>query len=180
MQNKYYNDIKVGNKETSAEYTYFKPGVEKTDGNGNSNTTSVSNDGTLTWKVKATVGEGNKKLTLIDTLPDGVTLDSLKLTGWGNLNMDLTIENGVISGTDSTNQYDVSGSITGNSITLNIEPKTENSSIQTGAEFTLEITCKVTDAESQTESKTLTNKVEMKLDGGEIGSSSQTQKWTYQ
>lgn len=179
-QNKYYNDIKVGNKETSAEYTYYKPGVVKTDGNGSTESTSVSNDGTLTWKVKATVGEGNKKLTLIDTLPDGVTLDSLKLTGWGNLNMDLTIENGDISGTDSTNQYNVSGSITGNSITLNIEPKTENSSIQTGAEFTLEITCKVTDAENQTESKTLTNKVEMILDEGNIGSSSQTQEWTYQ
>ena len=179
-QNKYYNDIKVGNKETSAEYTYYKPGVVKTDGNGNVNTTSISNDGTLTWKVKATVGEGNKKLTLIDTLPDGVTLDSLKLTGWGNLNMDLTIENGVISGTDSTNQYNVSGSITDNRITLNIEPQTENSSIQTGAVFTLVITCKVTEAESLTESKTLTNMVEMKLDDGQIGSSSQTQEWTYQ
>ena len=179
-QNKYYNDIKVGNKETSAEYTYYKPGVVKTDGNGNTDTTSVSNDGTLTWKVKATVGEGNKKLTLIDTLPDGVTLDSLMLTGWGNLNMDLTIENGVISGADSTNQYNVSGSITDNCIILNIEPQTENSSIQTGAEFTLAITCKVTNAENLTESKTLTNNVEMKLDGGQIGSSSQTQEWTYQ
>lgn len=178
--NKYYNDIKVGNKETSAEYTYYKPGVVKTDGNGNVNTTSISNDGTLTWKVKATVGEGNKKLTLIDTLPDDVTLDSLKLTGWGNLNMDLTIENSVISGTDSTNQYNVSGNIDGNSIILNIEPKTENSSIQTGAEFTLVITCKVTETENQTESKTLTNNVEMKLDDVEIGSSSQTQEWTYQ
>ena len=178
--NKYYNDIKVGNKETSAEYTYYKPGVVKTDGNGNVNTTSISNDGTLTWKVKATVGEGNKKLTLIDTLPDDVTLDSLKLTGWGNLNMDLTIENSVISGTDSTNQYNVSGNIVGNSIILNIEPKTENSSIQTGAEFTLVITCKVTEAKNQTESKTLMNNVEMKLDDVEIGSSSQTQEWTYQ
>ncbi len=179
-RNKYYNDIKVGNKETSAEYTYYKPGVVKTDGNGSTENTAVSNDGTLTWKVKATVGEGNKKLTLIDTLPNGVTLDSLKLTGWGNLNMDLTIENGDISGTDSTNQYNVSGSIAGNSITLNIEPKTENSSIQTGAEFTLVITCKVTDAENQAESMTLTNNVKMILDDVEIGPSSQTQEWTYQ
>lgn len=178
--NKYYNDIKVGNKETGAEYTYYKPGVVKTDGNGSTEKTTVSNDGTLTWKVKATVGEGNKKLTLIDTLPDGVTLDSLKLTGWGNLNMNLTIEDGDISGTDSTNQYNVSGSIASNSITLNIEPKTENSSIQAGAEFTLVIMCKVTDAENQTESKKLTNNVEMILDGGQIGSSSQTQEWTYQ
>lgn len=179
--NKFYNDIQVGGKETGAEYTYYKPGVVKTDGNGSTDTTTVSNEGELTWKVKATVGEGNKKLTLIDTLPEGVTLESLWLTGWGNLNMELTVgEGGTISGTDSTNQYTVSGTYQGRVITLNIEPKTEGNTIQTGAEFTLTVTCQVDNAESQSESKTLTNTAKMELDGGEIGSSSQTQEWTYQ
>lgn len=179
--NKFYNDIQVGGKETGAEYTYYKPGVVKTDGNGSTDTTTVSNEGELTWKVKATVGEGNKKLTLIDTLPEGVTLESLWLTGWGNLNMELTVgEDGTISGTDSTNQYTVSGTYQGRVITLNIEPKTEGNTIQTGAEFTLTVTCQVDNAENQSESKTLTNTAKMELDGGEIGSSSQTQEWTYQ
>lgn len=179
--NKFYNDIQVGGKETGAEYTYYKPGVVKTDGNGSTDTTTVSNEGELTWKVKATVGEGNKKLTLIDTLPEGVTLESLWLTGWGNLNMELTVgEDGTISGTDSTNQYTVSGTYQDRVITLNIEPKTVGNTIQTGVEFTLTVTCQVDDAGNQSESKTLTNTAKMELDGGKIGSSSQTQEWTYQ
>lgn len=179
--NKFYNDIQVGGKETGAEYTYYKPGVVKTDGNGSTDKTTVSNEGKLTWKVKATVGEGNKKLTLIDTLPEGVTLESLWLSGWGNLNMELTVgEDGTISGTDSTNQYTVSGTYQGRVITLNIEPKTKGNTIQTGAEFTLTVTCQVDNAKNQSESKTLTNTAKMELDDGEIGSSSQTQEWTYQ
>lgn len=177
--NKFYNDIQVGGKESSAEYTYYKPYVVKTDGNGSTDTTTVSNEGTLTWKVKATVGEGNKKLTLIDTLPEGVNLESLQLTGWGYLNMELTVAGETISGTDSTNQYTVSGTYTDGVITLDIVPQTEGNSIQTGSEFTLTVTCQVDDAENQTESKTLTNTAKMELDGGEIGSSNQTQEWTY-
>ncbi len=177
--NKFYNDIQVGGKESSADYTYYKPYVVKTDGNGNTDKTTVSNEGTLTWKVKATVGEGNKKLTLIDTLPEGVTLESLQLTGWGNLNMELTVDGKTISGTDSTNQYNVRGTYEKKVITLEIAPQTEGNSIQTGSEFTLTVNCKVIDAENQTESKTLTNTAKMELDGGEIGSSSQTQEWTY-
>ena len=178
--NKFYNDIQVGGKETGAEYTYYKPGVVKTDGNGSTDTTTVSNEGELTWKVKATVGEGNKKLTLTDTLPEGVTLESLRLSGWGNLDMALTVDGETISGTDSTNQYTVSGTYQDRVITLNIEPKTEGNTIQTGAEFTLTVTCQVDNAENQSESKTLTNTAKMELDDGEIGSSSQTQEWTYQ
>lgn len=178
--NKFYNDIQVGGKETGAEYTYYKPGVVKTDGNGSTDTTTVSNEGALTWKVKATVGEGNKKLTLIDTLPEGVTLESLWLTGWGNLNMALTVDGETISGTDSTNQYTVSGTYQDRVITLNIEPKTVGNTIQTGAEFTLTVTCQVDNAENQSESKTLTNTAKMELDGRKIGPSSQTQEWTYQ
>lgn len=179
--NKYYNDIKAGTKESSAEYIYYKPYVAKTDGNGNANDTQVSNsDGALTWKVKATVGSQNTKLTLIDTLPDGVTLEKLQLTGWGNLNMELAVGAGTISGTDNTNQYNVSGTYNNNVITLDITPMTEGNTIQTGAEFTLVLTCKVIDAEKQTESKSLTNNASMKLDNHEIGSSSQTQVWTYQ
>lgn len=179
-ENKYYNDIKAGTKESSAEYIYYKPYVVKTDGNGSTGTTNVTNDGTLTWKVVAKVGNGNRKLTLTDSLPDGVTLDSLQLTGWGNLNMDLTVGEGTISGTDNTNQYSVSGTLNNNVITLDITPKTEGNTIQTGAEFTLVLTCKVIDAEKQTEPKSLTNNASMKLDEYEIGSSSQTQVWTYQ
>lgn len=178
--NKFYNYVNTGGKETGAEYTYYKPGVVKTDGNGNTGNTTVSNEGALTWKVNAVVGTGNKSLTLTDTLPVGVTLDSLQLTGWGNLNMALTVADGGISGTDSTNQYAVSGTYIDNTVTLTITPKTGVDDIQTGAEFVLTVNCTVTDAQSQTETKTLTNLATMTLDDVEIGSSSQTQEWTYQ
>ena len=177
--NKFYNDVQVGGKESSAEYTYYKPSIVKTDGNGSTDTTTVSNEGNLTWKVKATVGEGNTKLTLIDTLPEGVTLESLQLTGWGNLNMELTVDEETISGTDSTNQYTVRGTYKDRVITLDILPQTKGNTIQTGAEFTLTVNCKVNDAENQTGSMTLTNAAKMKLDDVEIGSSTQTQEWSY-
>lgn len=178
-ENKFYNYIQVGDKENGAEYIYYKPGVVKTDGNGSTDTTTVSNEGDLTWKIKATVGSGNKKLTLIDTLPEGVTLERLLLTGWGNLNMELTVDGETISGTDSTNQYNVSGTYKNNVITVDIAPQREGNTIQTGAEFTLTVNCKVNDAENKPNKMTLTNRVKMKVDDEEIGSASQTQEWTY-
>lgn len=179
--NSYSNSVKVGDKSAGAEYVYHKAGVKKTDGNNQTGTTSTSSDGTVTWKVVATMDDQNrKKLTLIDTLPDGVTLEKLQLTGWGNLNMDLTVnEDGNISGTDSTNQYKVSGHYTENAITLDIEPQAENGTIQNNSEFTLTVTCKVNNAEGNTETLPLTNLAKMELDGAEIGSSEQTQNWTY-
>lgn len=178
--NTYSNSVKVGDKSAGAEYVYHKAGVRKTDGNNQTGTTSTSSDGIVTWKIVATMDDKDRKeLTLIDKLPDGVTLEKLQLTGWGNLNMELTIdENGTISGTDSTNQYNVNGEYTNNQVTLNITPYAENGTIQNNSEFTLTVTCKVNDAENQT--KTFTNNAEMKLDNAEIGSSEQTQEWTYE
>ena len=196
-QNKFYNYVNAGGKETDAEYTYYKPCVVKTDGNGSTSETTVSNAGELTWKVKATVGQGNTKLTITDILPEGVTLDSLQLTGWNNMSVVLSVaENGSITGTDNTKRYNITGSygpqfvpegegtVTRDVITLEITPKTENDAIQTGAEFTLTINCKVANASSQSGTLTLTNKAEMRLDNQTaadtpISSSEQTQKWTY-
>ena len=179
-ENIFYNDIKVGNRETSSQYQYYNSGVVKTDGNGGTGTTQVSSDGTVTWNIKATVGENKHKLTLTDTLPKGVTLESLQLSGAENLNMELAVSGEVISGTGTTNQYSVSGTYKNNVITLNIEPSAGNGVFPTGTQFTLTVNCKVTDAENQTEQKTLVNTAEMTLDDVEIGSSSQTQQWTYQ
>lgn len=179
-ENIFYNDIKVGNRETSSQYRYYNSGVVKTDGNGGTGMTQVSSDGTVTWNIKATVGENKHNLTLTDTLPEGVTLESLQLSGAENLNMELAVSGEVISGTDTTNQYNVSGTYENNVITLNIEPSAVDSVFPTGTQFTLTVNCKVTDAENQTEQKTLVNTAEMTLDGVEIGSSSQTQEWTYQ
>ena len=179
-RNVFYNDIKVNDQETSAESVYFKSGVSKTDGNGNTSNTTVSNEGELTWKVTAAVGEGYKKLTLTDTLPNDVTLESLRLTGWNNLDLQLTDdENGNLECTGNNGNFNVSGTYQGGIITVDITAGTEGSAIQTGATFTLIVNCRVTDAEKQTGTITLTNTANMKLDEVEIGSASQTQEWTY-
>lgn len=180
-QNVFYNFVSVGEKTKGAEYIHYKPGVVKTDGNWQTETSNVSSSGSVTWKVKANVGTGNKLLTLIDTLPEGVTLDSLHLSGWSNLNVTLTVaEDGTISGTDTTNRCSISGTYSGQVITLNIKPQAEGQTLIDGEEFVLTVNCRVTDGKNATGSKTLTNNVTMELNGEDIGSASQTQNWTYQ
>ena len=180
-QNVFYNFVSVGEKTKGAEYIHYKPGVVKTDGNWQTEDTVVSSSGSVTWKVSAKVGMGNTQLTLIDTLPEGVTLDSLHLSGWSNLDVTLTVaEDGTISGTDTTNRCNISGTYSGQKITLNIKPQAENQTLIDGEEFVLTVNCRVTDGKNATGSKTLTNNVTMELNGEDIGSASQTQNWTYQ
>lgn len=180
-QNVFYNFVSVGEKTKGAEYIHYKPGVVKTDGNWQTEDTVVSSSGSVTWKVSAKVGMDNTQLTLIDTLPEGVTLEGLHLSGSSNLNVTLTVaEDGTISGTDTTNRCSISGTYSGQVITLNIKPQAEGQTFIDGEEFVLTVNCRVTDGENATESKELTNNVTMELDGEDIGSASQTQNWTYQ
>ncbi len=180
-QTKYYNDIKVGNQENGGEYVYTRPGVVKTDGNNSASPSTVTSEGELTWKIKATVGEGNSSFTLLDTLPEGVTLQSLRFTDWtGKNNMDLPLtigEDGTISGADAN--YTVIGSIQNRDVTLTVSPN-GGGTFQAGEVFTLVVTCQVNDAANVTGSSEFTNSAKMTLDGQEFGPVSQTQSWTYQ
>lgn len=201
-RNAFYNYVNAADKEASAEYTYSKAGVVKTNGNGSSETTAVSNEGSLTWMIKATLGKGNNTITLADTLPSGVTLNSLRLTGWNNLNMTFSVgSGGAITTSDSSDNYSVSvtykppqQSETGSgeeesgsgqtntnpALSVTITPKTDGASFQDNEEFTLLVNCTVVDAENITGKLELTNDVTMYLDDAEVGSSSQTQEWTYE
>lgn len=184
-QNTYHNHVNAGGKETDASYTYYKPGVVKTDGAGNTGTTpgTVSSDGTLTWKIMATAGEGNTTLTLTDTLPEGVRVTGLRLDG-SNVNSDLVVsESGAISAKDSTAPYAISGTSSGGSVVLTITHPSKNNAdavIPAGAEFILTLTCRVNNlTESSNHQKLLTNNARMDLDTGEFFTSAQTQNWTY-
>ena len=180
-QNVFYNFVSVGEKTKGAEYSYYKPGVVKTDGNNSASPSTVTSEGELTWKIKATVGEGNSSFTLLDTLPDGVTLQSLRFTDWtGKNNMDLPLtigENGAISGADAN--YTVIGSIQSRNVTLTVSPN-GGGTFQAGEVFTLVVTCQVNDAANVTGSAEFTNSAKMTLDGQELAPVSQTQSWTYQ
>lgn len=179
VQTKFYNFVDVDGRTGSGECTYFKPSIQKTDGNWQTGTSTVTSLGNVTWKVKASAGMNNQKMKLVDTLPEGVTLDSLQLTGSNNLNVALTVNEGEISGMDSTNQYTISGSFDNRDITLEILPKTEGANIPNGAEFILTVNCSIPNAETVTGSKELKNDVKLLLDDVEIGSSQQIQNWTY-
>lgn len=177
----FYNMVDADGRQSSAQYIYYKPSVQKTDGDGQTGPSTVSSPGSLTWKVKAKAGANNQKLTLVDTLPQGVTLDSLLLASWNNTAVELTIGNdGKISGMDNTNTYAVSGSYENGTIRLDISHKDSGQRLSDGMEFNLTVNCSVTDAQNVTGTKELTNNVTMQLDDTDIGSSSQTQNWNYQ
>ena len=181
-QNKFYNAVTAGGKEARADYTYYQPGIQKTDGSGSTQETTVTNEGSLTWKVKAWAGMNNHTLTLEDTLPNGLSLSGLRLTGWNNLNVQLTVgEDGTISGTDESNQYVFDGSsYRNNTITLTLQPMDSSKTISAGAEFTLTIDCTVDATVDKTQQVTFKNTASLTVDDGSPMSSSQTQKWTYQ
>lgn len=84
------NDANINNKvwtNTGITYTPSRPTVEKVDARagGESTTHTIGDssigDGVLKWEVKVTMPEGYSggALTLIDTLPEGVTLTYLEL-----------------------------------------------------------------------------------------------------
>lgn len=186
-QNTYHNHVDAGGQETDASYTYYKPGVVKTDGSGSTEESTVSSDGTLTWKIMATAGKGNTTLTLTDTLPEGVRVTGLRLDG-SNVNTDLVVsESGAISAKDSPASYTIQGNIgtgsTSNAIVSVTIAANDTAVIPVGAQFTLTLNCKVNDPANQEATadnpKTLTNEAKMTLDDIFIGASSQTQNWVY-
>ncbi|MCD7804668.1 MAG: hypothetical protein LUH03_05885 [Oscillospiraceae bacterium] len=81
----YYNYISVGSKSDTANYTEYDT-VYKTNAYGVSSDTNVTattnNDGTVTWIVNVLIPEkadNNESFVITDTLPAGVTLETLKI-----------------------------------------------------------------------------------------------------
>ena len=178
----YGNQVSVGSQKAWAEYPHYKAGVQKTDGNGSTSESSPKSDGDVVWKVVATMDSNNHtKLTLVDNLPiDKVTLKSLKLTNDKGLSLDLSIDSGQITGSDSNQAITVSGTYDASQgiITLDVTP--QSGVLPPTAVFTLVVTCTVNNAQSQTETVVLRNTATMKLDDTiHFPDVSQTQNWTY-
>jgi len=179
------NNIKVAEKYSSDDYVYRKDSVVKTDGNGQTGTTSTSSaDGKLTWKVKVSVSEGKnyKRLNVTDILPTGVVPDKISLSN--GTNMELKIDaDGTISGSNDT--YNVSGSYdsaTGK-IELTMTNKDSSKSIKSNTKYEFTFECH---ADSQKlgafvagTKYTFTNEVYVTTDDMDLGSAEQTQEWTY-
>ncbi|MCI5901515.1 MAG: CHAP domain-containing protein [Blautia sp.] len=178
-ETQYANEVEMNGKSANNKYVYYKPGVFKYDGNDREGTTTVSSDGVLTWKVKVVMDQqNNQQVTIEDTLPEGVVLDGLVMTG--STSMDLTIgEDGTITGSSDT--YQVSGNYNrGNrTVTLTMCPRDDSAIIQNNSNYTITFTCHAEETLKDGAVHSLTNTVTAETNNGEIGSASQTQEWTY-
>ena len=180
--NKYYNSVNVGGKTAGAEYSFQKAGVVKFDGNWQAGTSNTSSEGDVSWIVKVTTDDQNhKSLTIKDTLPEGVLLDSIDVNGWTVISLTIG-QGGNITGSNS--QFTVSGtyeSATGK-IELVMTPLAEDGVLQYNAEYSFKFKCHV-DTENNSyvpgTAYPFTNNVTAETDLGTIGSSNQTQNWTY-
>ena len=170
-------------KSGEDSYTYFVPGVWKTDGNGQSGTSYISTtDGVLTWKVRVRLGTDCTTLTVTDTLPEGITLTGLSFAGTA-----LTISDSSITG--SVDGLNLSGAISGREVKLTAvlpENSTRPTYFKTQGEFYIVYTCQISDelmnrAQSSDDHKvgTFTNTVTAKEGDNTFPSSSQTQDVTY-
>lgn len=179
----YKNNIQSEDKNANAQYDYKKGGVVKTDeGNQEGTTVKTNEDGTLTWKIKTTLGSETSTLTVTDTLPKGVKLVAIKGEDWiNNLNNIQIAENGTIYGIEN-NYHEVTGTYTNDIVTLKLSIKDNNNKLSKGATYTFVLTCKVDKNELQDyesgKQYTFTNHATASDDKGSIGSADQTQEWT--
>lgn len=179
MNQVYYNYFKAGEKESSAQFEYWRSGVEKTDDDGHTGTSTVISQGALIWKVIVTLDDTSRQsLDITDTLPSDVTLKELVLirpiNQWSNSTVGMTIgEDGTVSGQDGL--YQVAGTYnkTTGKVSLNVTA-VNGGNLPTKTKLTFVFGCRTDYTDKNTH--TFTNSVE----AAGIGSASQTQQWTYE
>ena len=177
------NKIRVGQREAYADYEYKKGGIVKTDENGSTETTSKKNaDGTLTWKITATLAEKSSMLSVLDTLPEGVELEEIRgesnLSGMGQITIS---KDGAVSGRN--NVYQITGTYQNRKVNLELTCTDAQNGTQLDAGvYTLVIKCKVSkeklDSYAAGKTYSFQNHAEATSDQGSMGSVDQTQQWT--
>lgn len=174
----YFNHFKAGDKEGSAEYEYWRSGVEKTDGDGHTDTSTVTSQGDLVWKVIITLDDSQRQsLDITDKLPTDVTLEALTLIRpvdqWNNSSVGMTIgTDGIISGEDGL--YTVTGTYNKDTGEVSLRvAAVDGGNLPTKTKLTFVFGCKT--AYMDKASHTFTNTVTV----AEIGSATQTQEWSY-
>lgn len=176
------NKIRVGKREAYADYEYKKGGIVKTDENGSTETTSKKNaDGTLTWKITATLAEKSSMLSVLDTLPEGVELEEIRgesnLSGMGQITIS---KDGAVSGRN--NVYQITGTYQNRKVNLELTCTDAQNGTQLDAGvYTLVIKCKVSkeklDLYAAGKTYSFQNHAEATSDQGSMGSVDQTQQW---
>lgn len=178
MNQVYSNYFKAGEKESSAQFEYWRSGVEKTDNRGNKGTSTVSSQGDLVWKVIVTLDDTSRQfLDITDTLPADVTLADLKLIRpidqWNDSTASMTIgEDGAVSGQNGLYQVNGTYNKTTGEVSLKVTAL-NGGDLPTRTKLTFVFGCQT--ALTDKDTHTFNNKVDVKG----IGSASQTQNWTY-
>lgn len=174
----YSNYFKAGEKDSSAQFEYWRSGVEKTDDDGKTGTSTVTSQGDLIWKVIVTLDDTvRQSLDITDTLPSDVTLKALVLIRpidqWKNSTVGMTIgEDGTVSGQDGL--YQVAGTYDKATGKVSLKVTAVNGGdLPTKTKLTFVFGCRT--AYTDKDTHTFTNSVEV----AGIGSASQTQEWTY-
>lgn len=179
MNQAYSNYFKAGEKESSAQFEYWRSGVEKTDDDGNTDKSTVTSQGDLIWKVIVTLDDTSRQsLNITDTLPTDVTLKALVLIRpTGQRQPDITVgmtigEDGTVSGQDGL--YQVAGTYDKTTGKVSLKVTAVNGGdLPTKTKLTFVFGCRTDYTDENTH--TFTNKVDV----AGIGSASQTQEWTY-
>lgn len=180
--NHFYNCVDVDGEKADAYVDYEKQGVVKTDGNGNQEDSQTSSDGEVTWKVKVkTVGNDLTKLTVTDTLPNGILPKTILVQGSGMSNVLLTVDaNNNITGDGSPYHYAGTFDPNTGKLTLVVTNQTVGSVLLENQEWNFTITCEADDTVLPSgNTYTLINNVTVTTDKGSVGSDSQTQEWTH-
>lgn len=180
--NHFYNLVDVDGEKADDYIDYEKPGVVKTDKDGNEDTSETSSDGELIWKVKVkTVGNDLKKVTVTDKLPGGVMPKNILVQGNGMSNVNLTVDaDNHISGDGSPYHYSGTFDPDTGKIVLEITNQTEGSVLLENQEWNFTFNCEADDTVLPSGQKyMLTNTVTVTTDKGSLGSDSQTQEWTH-
>lgn len=178
MNQVYSNYFKAGEKDSSAQFEYWRSGVEKTDDDGKTGTSTVTSQGDLIWKVIVTLDDTvRQSLDITDTLPSDVTLKALVLIRpidqWKNSTVGMTIgEDGTVSGQDGLYQVDGTYDKTTGKVSLKVTA-VNGGDLPTKTKLTFVFGCRTDYTDKDTH--TFTNSVEVVG----IGSASQTQEWTY-
>lgn len=178
MNQVYYNYFDAGEKKSSAQFEYWRSGVEKTDDDGHTGTSTVISQGALIWKVIVTLDDTSRQsLDITDTLPSDVTLKALVLIRpidqWNNSTVGMTIgEDGTVSGQDGQYQVDGTYDKTTGKVSLKVTA-VNGGDLPTKTKLTFVFGCRTDYTDKDTH--TFTNSVDV----AGIGSASQTQEWTY-
>lgn len=81
-ENSYLNRFYMDDQYWTAAYKYTLATITKTDGNGNTGTTTVNNEtGEVTWKivVRTDTLKLHEKVTVVDELPTGIEAESVQI-----------------------------------------------------------------------------------------------------